>query len=588
MKKVLLVIFFLAVGDLAGFNNPRLGYHTRQGEKAYSRGAYETATSHFLKAIEKNEPTGEAAFFLANILEIQKDYSESLYYLHMSIDRGLSKQYKKSALWKAIVYSNYAGDYASVLEYIEKLEKLKVKSKKLEKLKEQAAEQLTPDNMRAQDLEKIIVEKEQRLKGRQPTSESIPIIQELLGHYQELLRIKPERVSLRWKIAESYVVLNQPARAWAEYIKIAEEMNSSQAWYKVGVYSRKAGQYQKALNSFAKVLDRKNVDPELIYYVRINAAQAHLGLKNYSKAMIHAKLAQSQGVSNQKKQTAQVVICLSSVSPYVGAIDGLAAIQEEVRKNCTMNREPDSGLSTRQRFLYRYGQWKASWLLGLSEDEQYTRLQQILVENGTIRLPNWIKHEVGSLARAFFNEESFRQLNQLLSLRIAEVQNQPEHSQWQLAVYLDSGQYSQAIPLLLAQPARADEQEVQLLLCYEKLNDHAEIIKILESYEISDKSKAVRIVQLVDDSPEFMRLAGLQDYQQVRDKILGITQPDTPVETDPVNTAPQENPGTEQVVEVSTVDEPAASTDINTEVLIEKPLDSVENQPVAAPDLGQP
>lgn len=552
------ILVVILITHLAAFNNPRIGYHTRKGEKAYSQGKLDTAKEHLLKAIANGEPTGEAAFFLANIYEIKKSYSECLYYLHKALERGkLGKDYTKAALWKAIVYSEYAGDYASVLKYVERLESFRVNRKKMEKIKARAQEKQTPENMRMRDIEKLIAQKEALLENPVKSSSAIPALKELLPYYKELLLLDPKRKTLLWKIAEVHEYLGETQKARVSYLKLAEHLNSPQAWYKVGYIEKKSGLYSQSLDSFSKVLGKKNIPAQLEYFTRINAAQAQLALVQYEKALIHAKQAESLADSSKRSQKAKIATCLAAVSPYEGQLEGLPQVKEQVKAYCNLPREPAAGLSSRDRFLFRYGQWKAAWVMGYDENELNVRLQQILIENGTLRLPKWLAHEPRELARQLYEDQSYQQLTRLLSLKIPVIESAPAIKTWKLASFMDSEQYAEAAILLQEKQARTIEENQFLIksLFVMKMDDR--ILALVQQYQKEDITVASELVTWLDSEQQYKRVQQSSEYDQIRRQVLGL--PEEPEENQIIQ--PGEEPLSPQTPEEATITPVSTSDD---------------------------
>ena len=522
------IVFFLLISQLIAWNNPRIGYYTKKGEKAYSKGRLDSARDHLLKAIANSEPTGEAAFFLANIYEIKKQYSECLYYLHKALKRGkLGKEYTKAALWKAIVYSEYAGDYAAVIKYIERLESFRVNKKKLEKIKIRAQEKLTPENMRIRDIEKLVMEKEAQLENPAKNLAMLPLMKELLPYYKELMLLDPKQKSLLWKIAEIYEYLGEFQKARRSYLKLAEHLNSPQAWYKVGYLEKKAGLYSQSLDSFSKVLGKENLPRRLEYFTRMNAAQAQLALMKYEKALMHAKHAESLADEAKHSKKANIATCLAAVSPYEGRIEGLPQIKAKIKSYCNLPKEPNSGLSSRDRFLFRYGQWKAAWVMGYPDDELNVRLQQILIENGTLRLPRWLVHESRELARQFYEDQSYQQLTRLLSLKIPNIEASLEIKKWKLASYIDSEQYGEAAILLQEKQSRNIEENRFLIKSLFVMKMDNRIIGLIQKYQKENKSEAVQLIEWVDMEKSYERLHLSSEYAELRSEVLGIFSEET-------------------------------------------------------------
>ena len=71
------------------------GKFTTLGEKAYAQAKYDLAYDYFQKAIEAEELGGEAYFFIGNILELKRNYNESISYFISSVEKELDVEYKR-------------------------------------------------------------------------------------------------------------------------------------------------------------------------------------------------------------------------------------------------------------------------------------------------------------------------------------------------------------------------------------------------------------------------------------------------------------------------------------------------------------
>ena len=67
------------------------------GEKAFSRGAHDTAKKHFEQAIENGDESGDPRFYIGLILEARRQYAESIPYFRAAAERPMQKKFRKAA-----------------------------------------------------------------------------------------------------------------------------------------------------------------------------------------------------------------------------------------------------------------------------------------------------------------------------------------------------------------------------------------------------------------------------------------------------------------------------------------------------------
>lgn len=318
--KILVLSFFLAVGSLRAGKSSEVVL----GEKAYSRGAYDVARQHFQQAIENGDESGDPRLYIGLILEARRQYAESIPYFRAAAERPMQKKFKKVAYWKLVVLYRKAKLYPEALRYVERLEEIGEKSDIFEKIRAEAEGYQGQggrdlkgygDIRKATALEKEF--RERLAKGESP--ENVSEVGEAAVAGYKLAISQDERwKDYRWKIAGIYEKLKRPNDAQSVYKLIWEDSGDSSAAYKLGFIARKNGEYRAALRFFAAALEKPIEDPQLKFYIRYNAAQAHYALGNFKDSFAHARIARrlSDDVEVSKKTAAGLkrVYCLGKFS----------------------------------------------------------------------------------------------------------------------------------------------------------------------------------------------------------------------------------------------------------------------------------
>lgn len=317
MKRALL-LFFLSI----------LALHSKSkqlilGEKAYSRGSLDAAKDHFEQAIENGDETGDPRLYIGLILESRRQYAESIPYFRAAAERPMSnKKFKKIAYWKLVILYRQAKQYPEALRFVERLEDMGEKSDILEKIRDEAgsyegnsATKGFAEIRKASALEKEYAEK---LAKGEDADELQELAQSIIDTYNKAIAQDAAWNNYRLKVARYQEKLKQTNEAESTYKQIWQESADPGAAYKLGLFARKSGNYKKALEYFGAALEKPVEDPQLKFYLRLNAAQSRYGLANYADAYKHAKAAKALSTELElKKKTLQAlkrIYCLSRVS----------------------------------------------------------------------------------------------------------------------------------------------------------------------------------------------------------------------------------------------------------------------------------
>jgi len=291
------------------------------GEKAYSRGAYDAAREHFERAIENGDESGDPRLYIGLMLEARRLYAESIPYFRAAAERPMQRKFKKVAFWKLVILYRQGRQYPDALKYVERLEDMGEKSELFEKIRDEAEHNPAmsgakgyPEIKKGNALEKKLGE-----KGVDQNETMRAIIAAFKQAISEDARWK----DYRWKIARYQEKLKESAEAKETYQKIWQEDEDPGAAYKLGLFTRKSGDFRTAIEYFDAALAKGIEDPQLKYYVRVNAAQSRYGMGHFKDAHKHAKGARdlTDDIELKKKSllTLKRVFCLSHASQ--GEID---------------------------------------------------------------------------------------------------------------------------------------------------------------------------------------------------------------------------------------------------------------------------
>lgn len=292
------------------------------GEKAFSRGAHDTAKKHFEQAIENGDESGDPRFYIGLILEARRQYAESIPYFRAAAERPMQKKFRKAAYWKLVILCRQAKLYGEALRNIERLEEMGEKSEIFDKIRFEAENyQGRRDYKGNEHIRKAVaLEKEynERITNGDAAEDLGELIERIIAEYKLAIQQDARWKEYRWKIARYYEKLRRNNEALEVYRQIWEDGGDAGAAYKLGYFARKAGRYQDALTYFAAALEKDIEDPQMKFYLRYNAAQANYGLARYPEAFTHAKaarrLANELELKKKTLQSLKRVFCLSAVT----------------------------------------------------------------------------------------------------------------------------------------------------------------------------------------------------------------------------------------------------------------------------------
>lgn len=413
------------------------------GEKAYSRGAYDSARQHFEQAIENGDETGDPRLYIGLILESRRQYAESIPYFRAAAERPMQKKFKKVAYWKLVILYRQAKLYPESLRYVERLEEMGEKSELFDRIRGEAegyrgvagGRDLKgyADIRKASALEK---EFRERLANGADLAEVSDTAQAAIASYKLAISQDDRWKEYRWKIAGIHEKLKQPAEAQAVYRLIWEESGDTSAAYKLGFIARRNGQYRTALKYFGAALEKEIEDPQLKFYIRYNAAQAHYGLGNFKDSYAHSRLARrlSGDLELSKKTTLGLkrIYCLGKLS------------QKEIDEEyCQFSKKEENPL-----FLNLLEMKKA---IAANQKEKAIRFATRIYETeatdqeeGSAKLPAYCMSDLPVAIGVLFRGEKYRDVLELTDRFRKNLGEMPDYHGWRAVSHFALKEYGSA------------------------------------------------------------------------------------------------------------------------------------------------
>lgn len=433
------LVFVLAFSPLvAGKSNEVI-----LGEKAYSRGAYDTARQHFQQAIENGDETGDPRLYIGLILESRRQYAESIPYFRAAAERPMQKKFKKVAYWKLVILYRQAKLYPESLRYVERLEELGEKSQLFDKIRSEAeGYQGIAGGMELKgyaDIRKAsALEKEfrERLARGADLADVSGTAQAAIAAYQQAISQDERWKEYRWKIAGIHEKLKQPADAQAVYRLIWEESGDPNAAYKLGSIARRKGEYRSALKYFGAALEKPIEDPQLKFYIRYNAAQAHYALGNFKDSYAHSRLARRLSGDLELSQKTMLglkrIYCLGKLSHK--------EIDEEY---CQFNKKEENPL-----FINLLEMKKA---IAANQKEKAIRLATRVYEaeatdqeEGPTKLPAYCMADLPVAIGVLFRGEKYRDVLKLTERFRKILGDMPDYHGWRAVSHFALKEYGSA------------------------------------------------------------------------------------------------------------------------------------------------
>lgn len=438
MKKAILLSLVSATLVFAGKSQELL-----LGEKAYSRGAYDAAKEHFEQAIENGDESGDPRLYIGLILEARRKYAESIPYFRAAAERPMQKKFRKVAYWKLVILYRQAKQYPEALRYVERLEEIGEKSELFDKIRAEAEGfsgsagrdfKGYSDIRRANAIEKEFHEKQAAGSDAEDLAE---LGQSAIAAYQLAISQDARWKEYRWKIARLHEKMKQGIEAEAVYKLIWEESGDASAAYKIGSMARRRGEYRNALKYFGAALEKPIEDPQLKFYIRYNAAQAHYGLGHYKDAYAHARLA--------RKLAADLELSKKTVSGFKRVYClGKLSNGETDEEYCRFNRKSENPL-----FMNLFDMKKA---LAEKRNDKAVRLAAKIYEteaveedDNAVKLPAYSMADLPVAIGVLFRGEKYRDVLELTERFRKYLDAMPDYHGWRAVSHFALKEYGSAL-----------------------------------------------------------------------------------------------------------------------------------------------
>ena len=433
-----LSIVFLATGALGAKSKEVI-----LGEKAYSKGSFDSARDYFEQAIENGDETGDPHLYIGLILESRRKYAESIPYFRAAADRPMQKKFKKVAYWKMVILCRQAKLYSESLRYVDRLQDMGEKSELFEKIRyeaENSSGQVRKDYKgyahikRAAALETQLQERQDN--GDDP-EDLQDIIRSIIVAYKEAIAEDGRWKEYRWKMAQYHEKLKEQREAQTLYKQIWEDSGDASAAYKLGAFARRSGDYTGSLKYFAAALEKPIEDPQLKFYIRLNAAQAHYGLGNFAESLAHAKIAKRLAAELEvKKKTAQStkrIYCL-----------GLFSSGENDEEYCKFSGKSESPVFMNLVGMKRSIAEKRNDKAAVYATKIYEKEAVETDENETT-LPAYAMSDLPVAIGVLFKAEKYRAVLDLSDRFRKNLETNKDFSGWRAVSYFALKEYGSAL-----------------------------------------------------------------------------------------------------------------------------------------------
>ena len=413
------------------------------GEKAYSKGAFDTARKHFQEAIDNGDESGDPHLYIGLILESRRQYAESIQHFRAAAERPMQKKFKKVAYWKMAILCRQAKLYGESLRYVDRLQDMGEKSELFEKIRAEAGNYQGPvaptagGATNAHLKKAIALEKEFKEREEKDDDEAAELMRSIIAAYKSAIAEDARLKDYRWKIAQYYEKLKEPREAQSIYRQIWENSGDPSAAFKLGAAARRMGDYTGALKYFAAALEKPIEDPQLKFYIRLNAAQSHYGLAHYPESFAHAKVARRiAGDLEVKKKTAlslKRIYCLGAIS--VNEID---------EEYCKFNKKEESpvflNLIAMKRGLAEKNNDKAAGFAAKIYEKE-----AIDIDENEATMPAYAMSDLPVAIGVLFNAERYRAVLELTERFRKNLQGMKDFSGWRGVSFFALKEYGSAL-----------------------------------------------------------------------------------------------------------------------------------------------
>jgi tetratricopeptide (TPR) repeat protein len=288
---------------------------TTEGEKLYSQGKYDDAIAMFNEAIKKGETRGEPHYYIGSIHESRHQYEEAIPFFQEAVKHDLLREFREATLWKLIILLRKQKSYAEMIAYIDLLEEFGVKHENLNKFREEAEVNLSPEKIKARqlikDAKKLTSDWETNHKDEDfwTVKGNDDLRNDVLEKYTEAVSLDESLVNMYREIAGYYEKMANTQKAVQIYEKIIARNQDPQAYYKIGLIARKSGDFEKARNYFTEALKNLDENNGIKYYLLVNLSQVLYALADYENGIRYAREAK-EGKKDEDTLYDNILYCL--------------------------------------------------------------------------------------------------------------------------------------------------------------------------------------------------------------------------------------------------------------------------------------
>ncbi|MDH4263057.1 MAG: tetratricopeptide repeat protein [Spirochaetia bacterium] len=387
---------------------------TIEGEKLYSQGKYDDAIAMFNEAIKKGETRGEPHYYIGAIHESRHHYEESIPYFQEAIRRELLPEFREATLWKLIILLRKQKSYADMITYIDQLEDLGIKHANLDKFREEAEINLSPEKIKARELIneafKLIShwEADHENEDFWLVKNNYDLQNEVLEKYTQAVSMDDSLSEMYWEIAGYYEKMSNNNKAVQIYEKIIARNQAPKAHYKIGVIAKKNGNFEKAREHFLTAMKNLDENDSIRYYLLVNLSQVLYALADYENGIRYS----GEAKENRKNEDIlydNLIYCLhlsgSKKESYIS----------ELNSKCTNFISKSVLIKKDIRFITLY-----HYMLG--------EVNMVILDKSRPNYKNKLHNNVENFSRALIPPE-LREIS-LKGVKINEISEGYENEKW--------------------------------------------------------------------------------------------------------------------------------------------------------------
>ena len=244
-----------------------------QGKAAYSRGNFSQAHDAFQKALKANPSNGNAAFYIASMLDRKGKKGQAIRYYRKAVAGKLDSDLREKAYWKLVLYYRYHRDWDNLAAYSSRF----LAFRKIGKVEGFLAEaERNRDPTRAAMARHMRAAQEQQAAGD---------LSAAAGSYRRALALKSND-SARWELANILMKQKRYSEARSHLKRLVLSDGSRWAYhYKLGVTNYHLGDSPAALTNFKNARERnKEPGKDFRYFLGVGEGLALLSTGQHARA----------------------------------------------------------------------------------------------------------------------------------------------------------------------------------------------------------------------------------------------------------------------------------------------------------------